>query len=681
MLVDGELQPSAAAAPRLPEKNLPPPDPKYDGTGYWGRYAQTVQQWLVACNTPPALWGVRALVCLSGEASDYLHQQLQEDNMSYLQVVSNPELLTWQQLDQYMTSGNFGSPPTDDSVRDKLASFKQRKVAGQWNTPRHLSKMLAIIQQAPTRPDDKSLIWFVKGSLHPALRERMQLTPDNKPWSSFPAFCTALREVGAAMDRELNQQQQQGQPAGKLPQQGFGAAASKQAGRSGGASSSKPGAAAPYNSGAPAVGGGGSGGKQQHGSSSALRYAPYGASPRQQGFSPHAGKSCFNAAISPAEAKRRKDANLCFFCGNVDWRAPAKEHKPSCPKRKLSKDKVDVSGLELGGEAVCENSNSSGVLLQPNLLSPSPAVNLSPTGGASLLALTQQGVSDAELIDVAIADAEAQYAAMLLSQQDQRCAAHTAQLRAEGWFDPPSLQPTTVIAATAQGVSPIAERSAAVHTETQQHSDSLFSVVPSELQLIQYLTGRDFSLDAAVFPAGISSPAASQCCSEQEPFVTKDLAGHHVWVCVSFADLKDHVDHYIQQKRKDPQHTSACFVVPKWRVLPHPALSGMQIIKEYRQGYHLFLRGKKRVSGLSDPVLVITTHPLLPSQTALYHSWYCSTSAMYMVVKPQHCLTQVHKVFVMLTAVFCGRITSNTLRQRSQACNTLMVLLNQYVVV
>jgi hypothetical protein len=206
---------------------------------------------------------------------------------------------------------------------------------------------------------------------------------------------------------------------------------------------------------------------------------------------------------------------------------------------------------------VCENSNNSGLLLQPNLLSPSPAVNLSPAGGASLLALTQQGVSDAELIDVAIADAEAQYAAMLLSQQDQRCAAHTAQLRAEGWFDPPSLQPATVIAATVQGVSPIADQSAAVHTaETQQHGDSLFSVVPSELQLIQQLTGRDFSLDAAVFPAGISSPAASQCCSEQEPFVTKDLAGHHVWVCVSFANLKDHVDHYIQQKRKDPKFSA-----------------------------------------------------------------------------------------------------------------------------
>jgi hypothetical protein len=339
---------------------------------------------------------------------------------------------------------------------------------------------------------------------------------------------------------------------------------------------------------------------------------PYGASPRQQGFSPHAGKSCFNAAISPAEAKRRKDANLCFFCCNVDWTAPAKDHKPSCPKRTLSKDKVDVSSLELGGGAVCENSNSSGFLLQPNMLSPSPAVNLSPAGAANLLALTQQqGVSDAELIDAAIADVEAQYAAMLLSQQDQRCAAHTAQLTVEGGFNPPSTQSANAAAsAAAQGNTLVAAQTTTPNAaENQQHVDSIFSVVPSELQAIQQLAGRGFTLDAAVFHAGISSPIASQCCSDQEPFITKDLAGQHIWVCVSFADLKDHVDHYIQQKQKGPQHTSACFVVPKWRVLPHPALSGMQIIKEYRQGYHLFQRGKKRFSGLSDPALVYYAPP------------------------------------------------------------------------
>jgi hypothetical protein len=128
-----------------------------------------------------------------------------------------------------------------------------------------------------------------------------------------------------------------------------------------------------------------------------------------------------------------------------------------------------------------------------------------------LLALTQQqGVSDAELINAAIQDSEAEYAAMLLRQQDQRCAAHTAQLRAEGWFDPPNAQPANATAsAAAQGSVPVADQfTTDSSTDTQQHSDSTFTVVPSELQAIQQLTGRAFTLDAAVFPAGISSPVA-----------------------------------------------------------------------------------------------------------------------------------------------------------------------------
>jgi hypothetical protein len=168
-----------------------------------------VQQWLVASNTPTWLWGVRALACLSGEASDYLHQQLLEADLSYEQVVSNPQLLPWSKLDQLMSSGNFGSPPTDNSVRDKLCSCQQRKQSGHRNSPRHLSKMLSIIQQSINRPDDHTLIWFVQSSLHPQLLSKMQLTANNKPWKSSADYCSSLREVGAAMDRDLNQQQQQ----------------------------------------------------------------------------------------------------------------------------------------------------------------------------------------------------------------------------------------------------------------------------------------------------------------------------------------------------------------------------------------------------------------------------------------------------------------------------------------
>jgi hypothetical protein len=37
MQIDFRVQPL-----QLHEKNLPPPDPKYDGSTYWGRYAQIV---------------------------------------------------------------------------------------------------------------------------------------------------------------------------------------------------------------------------------------------------------------------------------------------------------------------------------------------------------------------------------------------------------------------------------------------------------------------------------------------------------------------------------------------------------------------------------------------------------------------------------------------------------------
>jgi hypothetical protein len=161
----------------------------------------------VASNTPTWLWGVRALACLSGEASDYLHQQLQETYLSYEQVVSNPQLLPWSKLDELKSSGNFVSPPTDNSVRDKLCSFQHRKQSGQWNTSRHLCKMLSIIQQSINRPDDHTLIWLVQRSLHPQLQSKMQLIANNKPWESFADYCSGLREVGAAMDRDLNQQQ------------------------------------------------------------------------------------------------------------------------------------------------------------------------------------------------------------------------------------------------------------------------------------------------------------------------------------------------------------------------------------------------------------------------------------------------------------------------------------------
>jgi hypothetical protein len=90
---------------------------------------------------------------------------------------------------------------------------------------------------------------------------------------------------------------------------------------------------------------------------------------------------------------------------------------------------------------------------------------------------------------------------MLLNQQDQRCAAHTAQLTVEGWFNPPSTQSANAAAsAAAQGNTLATSQTTTPDAaENQQQVDSIFSVVPSELQAIQQLTSRGCTLDAAVF--------------------------------------------------------------------------------------------------------------------------------------------------------------------------------------
>ncbi len=180
----------------------------------------------------------------------------------------------------------------------------------------------------------------------------------------------------------------------------------------------------------------------------------------------------------------------------------------------------------------------------------SPSTTSSQDADARLVALLKQPqVSDDTLLDATHDVALAQYADMLLQQQDQRCAAHTARLRADGWFDPPSSQQPQ------PSISPV---DAVPNTPTPSFS----TVVPKELEVITSITGRPFTLDASVFPTGIISPIAKEGCSQDQPFLTKDLTGHHSWVCVPPSDLPDYIDHYLAQKQKDPQSTSACFVVP-----------------------------------------------------------------------------------------------------------------------
>lgn len=208
------------------------------------------------------------------------------------------------------------------------------------------------------------------------------------------------------------------------------------------------------------------------------------------------------------------------------------------------------------------------------------------------------------MIDAAIEASIAEYNEQLLQQQDARCAAHTAQLRVQGWFDSPEQRQSKVSNSGEPKQQPPAATTAA---------ETAISVLPAEVKEIEKLVGKAFTLDATTYDLGLS-PSGLPACSPLMPFGKQELAGQHTWIAAPAHQLKECVDQYLKQKAQSATDTSACFLVPKWRELPHPALSRMKVIKEYRRGYHLFCKqnssgSSKRLKGLPYSMQVLYDAP------------------------------------------------------------------------
>jgi hypothetical protein len=326
------MQMPAQPVARPPERSLPAPEPKYDGSTNWAVHRIRVQQWLLACNTPPEQWGTRALACLTGPASAYVDSELKLRGLGYYDLQYEPERFSWPEFDSLMCSGNFGSPPTDDSVRSRLLSFQQLRSKGQFNTAQHISKVLLILNEAPHSLDDHTAIWLIPRTLYSALQQKVQLTAADKSFESLQQFLEAVRQLGPVTNREEHevrvgqqqhhQQQQQRQTGYKRPfyaPVGPGAAANPAAGASSGSWQPGPPAAA-------------AGGTQPHGPPQGSPQQQQRWQQQQQGPSPHVGKATFNPRLTPAEAARRKREGLCFHCeapiGRLD------NHSSNCQFRR-----------------------------------------------------------------------------------------------------------------------------------------------------------------------------------------------------------------------------------------------------------------------------------------------------------------------------------------------------------
>ena len=109
----------------------------------------------------------------------------------------------------------------------------------------------------------------------------------------------------------------------------------------------------------------------------------------------------------------------------------------------------------------------------------------------------------------------------------------------------------------------------------------------SEFDYVQLRCGHEFDYDAC---CNYESGSDSKCSGygSHGSFLEADVAGKHIWINAPFAHMHSYIDHYLACKVKDPQHTSACIVVPKGAGHWKPSLVGMQLLHEYNKGECLF---------------------------------------------------------------------------------------------
>lgn len=110
----------------------------------------------------------------------------------------------------------------------------------------------------------------------------------------------------------------------------------------------------------------------------------------------------------------------------------------------------------------------------------------------------------------------------------------------------------------------------------------------SEFDFVQQRCGQTLNFDACCKDESGSDSKCSDWSSLGK-FLETDVAGNRIWLNAPFANMPAYIEHYLQCKGKDPQHTSACIVVPKaagpWRHL----LKGMELLHEYGKGQCMFV--------------------------------------------------------------------------------------------
>ena len=106
--------------------------------------------------------------------------------------------------------------------------------------------------------------------------------------------------------------------------------------------------------------------------------------------------------------------------------------------------------------------------------------------------------------------------------------------------------------------------------------------------------------------------------SPAQTFFLQTLQGDHTWINPPFHMIGAAVSHYLKEKSKSPQNTSACILAPDWPGANWESLvQGMQILNTYPRGFPLYeLKtedGKTNiVKGIPWPVKIYYDPPYEP---------------------------------------------------------------------
>lgn len=143
--------------------------------------------------------------------------------------------------------------------------------------------------------------------------------------------------------------------------------------------------------------------------------------------------------------------------------------------------------------------------------------------------------------------------------------------------------------------------------------------LPEEFARVQSELGQSFTLDAACNDHGDNRLCERFACPSRSFFDT-DVSGERVWINPPYTQIKEWQLHYARCKRKDPEQTSAMFVVPKWsqtELLMRKA--GYKLFKTYAQGTVLFNKrtdsgSRQPMAGIPWPVQLWYDPPSKPAQ-------------------------------------------------------------------